>query len=265
MRLIRTLGIIAILIVLISGCGHDNNTLSQNQAYPNIQLLFAPALGQQVEITRVVVLVTAPDIEPMEFELEVEGRKASGTIAVPSGAERTFKLEAYSADDVEYEAEKTVEVLEPGSDFSLELRLERVKFTIGIAPSEINTSEGDTFEARIMVEHLKGLFGFTFELEYDENLLEPVEVEKGEFLDDDVLFLSQIEPGRLSVGATRKAGAGEANGSGVIARIYFRAIAPGEMELKFARNDTLAFRKEDGTNVDGFEERVIKDAKVTIE
>jgi len=266
MLLKRILVIIAILSLLIPGCGEDNETLPQNHAYPKLQLVFSPALRQQVEITRVVIFVTAPDIEPLEFRLKVEGRRATGTIAVPVGRKRKFTIEAYAVDEIIYEGEITIESLELGIDFPLELRLERVKLTLEIVPSEIEVSRGDTFEVRVRVKHVKELFGYTFELEYDENLLKPViaEMAPEDFLGDDILFLFQVGQDRLSVGVTRRAGAESINGSWVIARVKFQALASGTTVVKIAQNDALALLKEDGTNVDRFGEIVLKDLKVII-
>lgn len=257
--------IIAILSPFIPGCEHDHETFPSNYAYPKLQLVFSPALGQQVEITRVVLSVTAPDIEPIEAELAVDGQRATGAIAVPTGEKRTFTIRAYAGEEVEYEAEKMVALLETGPDFSLELHLERVKLTLKMQPAEITTLEGDTFETEITVEHAKDLFGCTFELTYDGRLLTPVEVVQGDLFGDETLFLYQVEPNRISIGITRRAGAGSVNGSGVISRVSFQALAPGETEVKIVHNDTLAFRKEDGTDVDRFGEIVLKDLKVIIE
>ena len=79
------------------------------------------------------------------------------------------------------------------------------------------------------------------------------------------LCIDRADPRRISIGATRKAGTGGVNGSGIIARVKFKALAPGETEIRIARNDDFALHREYGTYVDGSEEIIIKAAKVIIE
>ena len=264
MVLARVLIAVLILSMLIMGCGEDSDPAAGGQAYPRIRLLFAPG-ADQVEITRVVLIVASPELEPQEFELEIEGKKANGIVAVPAVESTLFTVRAYSEDDIEYEGFEFVQSLDPGTEITLDLHLEQVELILKITPTEQVVSVGDTFETEIAIEHVKELFGYSFELDYDESILTPVEVTNGDLLGDDALFLYQIDPGTLSIGATHKAGTSGKDGSGTIARVKFQGIAPGETELKITRNDDFAFHKEDGADVDRIEEIVVKDAKITVE
>ena len=203
-------------------------------------------------------------MEPQEFDLEIEDGRASGIVAVPAVESTLFKVRAYSGDDVEFEGFEFVQSLEPGTEITLDLHLEEVELILKITPAEQIVSVGDTLETEIAIEHVKELFGYSFELEYDENLILPVEVYKGDFLGGDALFLYQIDPGVLSIGATRKAGAGGKIGSGTFARVNFQTLAPGETEIKVIQNEDFALRKEDGTDVDRLDETVVKNARMAV-
>jgi len=263
MMLARVFIAILILSTLSMGCGEDSDTVAGNQVYPRIRLLFAPG-ADPVEITRVVLIVTSPELEAQEFELEIGDRKANGILAVPAAENTVFTVRAYSADDVEYEGSELVESIDPGTAITLDLHLEQVSLVLKITPEEQTVEVGDTFETEIVIEHVKELFGYSFELEYDESILTPTEVTNGDLLGDDALFLYQIDPGILSIGATRRAGTGEKNGSGTVAQVTFQALTLGETEIKVVRNDDFALHKEDGTDVDKFPEIVVKDARVSV-
>ncbi len=131
MRLSRILIAFLISSILVFGCGDDDNL--NGVAYPRIRLLLAPG-AQYAEITRVVLSVSGPDMEPVEFDLTIDddGKTASGTISIPSGRDRVFTVTAYSADGVEATGEQHVDVLEPGAEFLLEIALKPA----GSVPSE---------------------------------------------------------------------------------------------------------------------------------
>ncbi len=113
--------IIAIIMfsILIMGCGHDD----EGEAILNIQFKLAPNANQQAEITRVVVIISGPDINTQEIELEVSGRKASGVVAIPAGEERTIQVKAYAGDVVEFEGEAFVDHPEPGTEIPITIQL----------------------------------------------------------------------------------------------------------------------------------------------
>ena len=247
-------------LAIFIGCGEDSSI--KEQAYPQIHLLLAPQ-AENVRITKVVLTVSGPDMEPMEFELKVEGRKAAGTVIVPAGERRLFVVKAYSDVDVESEGQRLIN-LKPGSSIALELKLERVRLSIEIIPLKEKMMTGETIEVEVWVKHVRELFGCTFELEYDEEILEPVKAMKGDLLGGEALFLSQFDPGRVSVGVTRKAGSDEVNGSGVVAKVVFRAKSPGDVTLRILKGVTLTLCQENGDNVPGFDRLMLKNAEITI-
>lgn len=263
---------IAILVLgaLVTGCGEDDDTTG-DLAHPRIHLLLAPA-DRHAEITRIVVTVTGPDMGPIEEDLEIDGKEATTTLIVPAGEDRLFRVEAYSGDEMEYQGEETIKSLNAGEEYPLEVPLKPVQLEIGIVPSEIKTKVDDTFEVEIRLSGVKDLFGYSMEIDYKPDFLEPLKVIQGDFLGSDALFLFQVDPEdrekrRLSIGASRKADSGGVNGSGVIARVTFKSLVPtGAAGINVViTEDDLALEKEDGMDVDRLGSKDIKGLKVVIE
>lgn len=126
MKKMRPIVIIFAIIILsnfIIGCGEDES----GEAILNIQLKLAPEAAQQAEITRVIVIISGPDIDTQEIELKVDGRKASGVVAVPAGEERTIQVKAYAGDSIEFEGEAFVDHPEPGTEIPLVIQLKPTK------------------------------------------------------------------------------------------------------------------------------------------
>jgi len=265
MLLTRVLIAVLILSILLMGCDESGSSIApDSQAFLEIHLLFAPGV-QQANITRVVLTVSALDIKTLEFDLDFRDGKATNTIVVHAGENRLFTARAYSGEHVTHEGEEPIRSLPPGSGFSVELLLKPVGLSVEIIPSEITEPTGDTFGVEIEVGGVTDLFGYSFELEYNADLLEAIAVIQGGFLGNDAMFLSQIDTETISIAATRKAGARGVSGSGVIARITFRCLTPGRTQLRIIRNNDFAFQKEDGTDVDKLDQITIGSAGVTIE
>ncbi len=266
MLLTRMLIAVLIFSILLMGCDESGSSIAPGtQASLEIHLLFAPGV-QQANITLVILTVSAPDIDPpLEFDLDFRDGRATDTIVVHAGEDRQFTARAYSENQTEYEGEELVEFLPPGRGFSVELLLKPVGLSVEIIPSEITASTGDTFGVEIEIGGVADLFGYSFELGYNEDLLEAIAVIQGGFLGNDALFLSQIDTNTISIAATQKAGARSISGSGVIARITFRCLTPGRAQLRIIRNNDFAFQKEDGTDVDKLDQITIGSAGVTIE
>ena len=65
------------------------------------------------DITDLVIEVTAPDIgTPLQFNLEIHDRVASGTITLAAGSERTLRFRAYNEESIEtHRGETTVDIV----------------------------------------------------------------------------------------------------------------------------------------------------------
>jgi len=258
MRLIWILVVFFVSITIITGCSEDH----EKMVYPKIVISLAPGEAK-ADITEVVLTVSGPDMEPQEFIFNADGNKATGIIIIPKGRNRLFIARAYSASDIEYEGELLVENLEESS-YVLNLHLEPAKLAMKIVPSEIKTAVNEAFQVEIALQKVVDLFGCSFVLEYDPNMLESLETVDGGFLGNDVLFMTKSDSGRLNVGITRKAGMGGVKGSGVVARAKFRALKPGDTEVNIIKNEDFAMHKEDSTDIDGLSGVNIKNLKVSI-
>ena len=116
--------IIAICILLLSGlliigCSDEPD----GNALLSIHLNLAPGAKQQAKITRVVVTISGPDIDTQEVELKVEGRKATGVVAIPAGEEKRVTVKAYAGSNVEFEGEAYVDHPKPGQQIELQIQL----------------------------------------------------------------------------------------------------------------------------------------------
>ena len=80
---------------------------------------------------------------------------------------------------------------------------------------------GENILIDVVGENVNNLFGISFEVLYDTQKLDAVEVTPGKLLGDDIIFFPQIEDsiGRVSIGISRKAGQGGVSGTGSIAEI----------------------------------------------
>ncbi len=88
-----------------------------------------------------------------------------------------------------------------------------------------DTNPGRDFWVEARAGGAANLFGVAFELLCSPNTAcEPLTVETGSWMGNDVLFLPHIDKsaGKISIGLTRKAGQSGLNGSGVVVRIKMR-------------------------------------------
>ncbi|MEK7397741.1 MAG: formylglycine-generating enzyme family protein [Candidatus Poribacteria bacterium] len=122
MRFYLMLIILAFLCIIVIGCADRH----EGDARIKINLTLAPSEKQEVVITRVVVTVSGFDIETQEFELKVDGRKATGAIAIPAGEEREIKVKAYAGDTLEYEGGTLVDHPKPGEEIRIDIALKPV-------------------------------------------------------------------------------------------------------------------------------------------
>jgi formylglycine-generating enzyme required for sulfatase activity len=114
--------ILAFLCIIVIGCADRD----EGDARIKINLTLAPGEKQEVVITRVVITVSGFDIETQEFELKVDGRKATGAIAITAGEEREIKVKAYAGDSLEYEGGTLVDHPKPGEEIRLDIPLKPV-------------------------------------------------------------------------------------------------------------------------------------------
>ncbi|MBD3183223.1 hypothetical protein GF312_13085 [Candidatus Poribacteria bacterium] len=258
--------LLIVFSILVAGCGEDFEEYD-GFAYPNIRLVMAPS-AKHVEITRVVLAVSGDDMEIQECDMNIEDNKATCTMIVPAGKNRKFSIQAYSGEFIEYEGEEIIENLEPGSALTLNIEISPVKIGIQIVPISEELSVGETFQVNIDTKNVRDLFGCSFEMGYSSETLsiQKQDISPGNFLGNgsEAISLFQVEPGKISLAVTRKASLGAVNGSGTIATIRFQTVKSGDAKLEILRNDDFAFQKEDGTDINRFNEMNLEEKIITI-
>ena len=120
---------------------------------------------------------------------------------------------------------------------------------VAVSPATATVSNGDTVTLDIMVSDIEGLFGFQFDVTYNSEVLEFVEVKKGKFLSDEgkvqtyCVGSDTSTPGLIHNLVCTRLGGGTIDGTGVLETLTFTAIAPGEsdielIDVKLAQPDT---------------------------
>lgn len=112
---------------------------------------------------------------------------------------------------------------------------------IGVDPSTVTLSQGETIGIKVKATDSEGLFGFQFDLEYDSAVLEYVSTEEGNFLDnggadDTFCVAADVSVDGLvdNYACTRLNTGGSVTGvegSGVLATVTFRALSTGTSRM----------------------------------
>jgi len=138
--------------------------------------------------------------------------------------------------------------------------------TLWMNPVLSELSQDQTFSIDIQVENVDDLFGTSFELIYDSNLIKATEGFLGDFLGDDVVSIIKLDPGLVSIGISKKAGETGNDGSGKLASINFQALECGSTNVEVQTDENkLVLQNHDGKSISGFEKLVIGRTRVIVE
>ncbi len=106
---------------------------------------------------------------------------------------------------------------------------------------------GDTFTVELRLENVEDLTSAGAGLSFDSKLLEYVEGAEAGFFSSDgaqtAFEMRRAAPSGVGVAVTRLGNATGVSGSGVVARMTFRALAPGDATISF---NTVALRRTSG-------------------
>lgn len=110
---------------------------------------------------------------------------------------------------------------------------------------------GEEFFVELKVGEIKSLSSAPLFVNYDQHLIDYVRTEEGDFLKQagqSTIFTSSPNPGRGEIifGSKQGVGAAGANGSGTLAKIYFKATAPGTAVV---RPNRVNFRSSAGARL----------------
>lgn len=113
--------------------------------------------------------------------------------------------------------------------------------TLRVTSSLTEVAINQTFTAEIVASSDAGVVDAPFHLLFDPAVLEFLDATQGEFLGEDgssIIFIvnGRARPGDVAIGIGRANREQGASGTGVLARIRFSALAPGETYLRLDRS-----------------------------
>ncbi len=105
-------------------------------------------------------------------------------------------------------------------------------------PGQVTTTKGNTFTVNLMISGAKDVYSVPVQLNYDEKMLDLLNVSNGGFLSQDgqavALVHRQDEKG-LQITATRPPGSGGVSGQGAVVTLTFQAKESGQTPLTITR------------------------------
>ena len=136
--------------------------------------------------------------------------------------------------------------------------LEKAGAMVTVSPGVSNVNVGDEISVDVAVSEVTNLFGFQFDVGYDENILEFQQVEEGTFLNQNGEGNSfcidyEATPGLIKRIACVKLGGQGIDGEGVLETLKFKAIGAGESKISLIDMNLAdpSAEKIDVTTTDG--------------
>ncbi len=244
-------GIVSLMILLwISGCGEDNVLTSSSAAPLKMEFHLAPSASAQVSVTSIELTVSDPDIDvPRSYsitDINPAENTARGLIRVPVGSGMIFSARAFEGECPALSGiRENVEII-PDENPPISIELGPIQINVGVRSQQAQVSAGANYVLEVYIEDAPSLFALTCELEFNENLLRPLEIAPGDFFgtEEDILFiedsqLPRTQENRLVLGVTRKDGAPGVCGSGTAFRITFGTAGSGNATIQLLRNENL--------------------------
>ncbi|MFY9824455.1 MAG: cohesin domain-containing protein [Thermoanaerobaculia bacterium] len=163
-----------------------------------------------------------PDEEPPPAGGLVSQRPASGTARLTSAVTPAVKQASAGADSMAAAAAL------PAANTPV--------VRLWLTPSKLTVSPGDTFEVRVQADAGLPVSHLPLSLSFDPSVLSVEAVDPGDFLGaagESQVLSDTGRPGALVIGASRLGQRPGVKGSGIVARITFRALAAGKANLGF--------------------------------
>jgi len=152
----RRLAAIALLLALAvaSSCSEKITSAGEQRIDLEIWTSLA-ASGQAAQASRFVLTVTGPGImEPVVAELDLAGGLLTGSVVVPAGPDRVFRIDAYDeAGTLLYSGQTITDVL-GGSELRLDIELVPRVPMIKLSPVYLETIQGDLLAMKISVYNI---------------------------------------------------------------------------------------------------------------
>ncbi|MEW6753453.1 MAG: cohesin domain-containing protein [Candidatus Latescibacterota bacterium] len=237
--------------MVLWGCGQDAPLVSVEGPGPRVVARLA-TVAQGWEVARVTLFVEGPGIEPPIVQTQEAAGERTFTfdVTVPVDATPVFRVQAEdSRGEILFAGTREAPAQEAAAA-GIDILLTPTRFALLVTPSDTTVAAGSTLTVAVDVYHVEALFGASFEVEFDGDLLEAADAATGDFLGADVLELVRQEQGRVATSLVRKRGSGAQSGSGRLGQVVFRARGPGISALRIVP-ETLALQGEDGSEVGG--------------
>ncbi|HER00582.1 MAG TPA: hypothetical protein ENO22_14690 [candidate division Zixibacteria bacterium] len=256
------LALLSLIALNISGCSRSSGP---EFAVPvELAAVFeGPQLSSNV--ARVELWVTAGDIILINTEVPFESGRVNVTVDIPPGQNISFSLGAYGSQErLLYfgNAEANVGL---GEDVTVLIQMVPQILMLKVNPlfQSVSPNTDDIKYFDIYVYRVENLFGASFRIEYNNNVIVPTEVQVGDFLGPDAVSTVRMDSNFVAVALTLTQGQPAVTGSGWLARIFFDPLSEGVSPLNF--NPTTAMLTDAaGAPVNGFANLVLENGDVEV-
>ncbi len=111
--------------------------------------------------------------------------------------------------------------------------------TLSVVPANSTQTVGSTFQVAVMLDHGTNVFSVPMQVQYNPSVLELVNVDAGNFLQQDgkpVALVHRVEGnGLASINATRPPSSNGVSGQGNLCTLTFKALSPGESKVTLVK------------------------------
>ncbi len=152
----RRLAAIALLLALAVASSCSEKITSADEQRIDLEIWTSLAgSGEAAQASRFVLTVTGPGImEPIVAELAPAGGLLTGSVVVPAGPDRIFRIDAYdAAGTLLYSGQTTADVL-GGSELRLDIELVPRVPMIKLSPVYLETIQGDLLAMKVSVYNI---------------------------------------------------------------------------------------------------------------
>lgn len=266
-RQLRLILIVVISGLLLAACSSDLPTSPEGTEVTVATSLHELAMGSSV--TRVVLEISGADFATFSQELTLTDGEASITLQVPFGASRLFRMSAYDANDVlVYFGETTADVI-AGASTVVDILMAPQVSMMRISPMFEQAYVEDTLTLQVMIHDVDSLFGVFFRIEYNPDLIDIVDIARGNIFPADASIILTIgESNYVAVGYTLLGNQPFKgfSGSGVVVEIVYTAKAEGRSPLEFVhvQGETPLLTNWQGERLPQLESLYFENAEVEI-
>ncbi|MGB5105523.1 MAG: cohesin domain-containing protein [Candidatus Zixiibacteriota bacterium] len=200
MRILRNIALALFTLALFGCSGNQTNSSGAKEIVISSLL---KNLGLGANINSIVLSVSGAGFDDITRTVDIVDGAATIILDVPIGEDRTFAMTAFDAESVALYSGSTIADVLAGQVTEVNIRLEPLVAMIRVSPMFTETDTDTQKPIRIFVHNVDSLFGASFRLEYDTNIVAVASVTEGNiFGDRETLFFTQQRPGYVAVAFT---------------------------------------------------------------